>query len=127
MSTILDDLFAGLPIRPATKHLVACLLADRPLTPASILDFGVDSPDQYRALKAVLLSESAFSETDLEGGRALEELRKRMLALEAALGNGSRLNALVKQYAPEYVGRVQFQTEWDVLLGRIEDRSKAEE
>jgi hypothetical protein len=124
MSTAFDDLFAGLPIRPATKHLVECLLADRPLTPASILDFGVDSPDQYRALKAVLLSASARSETDLEGERALEELRKRILALEAALGNGSRLNALVKQYAPEYVGRVQFQTEWDVLLGRTADSSK---
>jgi hypothetical protein len=126
MSTALDDLFEGLQLRPATKHLVEHLLADRPLMPASIVDFGVDSPEHYRALKAVLLSESDFSETELEAGRALEGLRKRILELEAALGNGSRLNALVKRYAPEYVGRVQFQTDWDVLLGRLEDRSNSE-
>ncbi|MCB0174796.1 MAG: hypothetical protein KDJ97_30080, partial [Anaerolineae bacterium] len=51
------------------------------------------------------------------------ELRKRVIELDKAYGNGPKLTALVKKYAPEY-GAVVFTTSWDILAGRlIEEKS----
>jgi predicted HAD superfamily phosphohydrolase len=83
-------------------------------------DFGVQSDDHYRALKAVLMQDSS---EDFEVGDLFEvdeffaylskiEIRK-FQELEQALGYGERLNQLVKKYAPEYVGVVTFRTIWD--------------
>ena len=55
MRSLWDDCLEGLPIRPVTKNLVNNLILDRPLSPAQITDFGVDSEDHYRALKTILL------------------------------------------------------------------------
>ena len=51
---------------------------------------------------------------------ACTALRQRILALEAALCQGPKLNKLVRQYAPAYADRVHFHTSWDELWGRIE-------
>jgi hypothetical protein len=117
MEIALNELFAGLQLRPATKHLVACLLADSPLTPAVLIDFGVDSPDHYRALRAVFLTAPTSHEPEMAEVRAWEAWRQRIAELERALGHGQRLNALVRKYAPEYSDRVHFHTEWDALTG----------
>jgi hypothetical protein len=58
-------------------------------------------------------------ENELDAIQTLEDLRQRILELDAASGNGSMLDALVRQYAPEYAGQVHFQTAWDVLYGRV--------
>lgn len=118
MISVLDNLFHGLQVRPTTKRLVACLLADRPLPVPVLVDFGVDSPDHYRALRAVLFNSPDFGATEIEASEEAETReawRQRIAELEQALGNGQRLNALVRKYAPEYSKRVSFQTDWDAL------------
>ena len=47
-------------------------------------------------------------------------LRQRIVELDAAIGNGTMLNALVKKYAPQYAATVQFCTSMDVITGRAE-------
>lgn len=119
-----DEVFTSLTIRPLTQQLVTRLLFDMALTPAMIVDFGVESDAHYRALKEVLFGEGEqeFPDQDEEESskddRALPILRERILALDAAIGNGEMLNALVKQYAPQYAERVQFCTSMDSISGR---------
>lgn len=121
-----DELFTGLAIRPVTQGLVTRLLLDLPLTPAALVDFGVDSATHYRALKAVLSSEeegdlpASDEEDETLDTRATETLRQRIVELDAAIGNGILLNALVKKYAPAYANRVKFCTSMDVITGRAE-------
>ncbi len=92
----------GSRIRPMTAHLIENLLLDRPLTIAQCDDFGVATPDHYRALRAVF-------ETD-----DMADLRKRSEELDQALGSGKTLTKLVHTYAPAY-RRLTFQTVWDEL------------
>lgn len=106
-----------LPIRPVTRRLVSQLLWDLPLNHTVITDFGVETPNHYRALKAVLLYDPQ-TDQDQEEDVSFEQLRSQILKLEDALGNGSKLNALVRQYAPDYAPRVSFQTSWDLIYGR---------
>lgn len=121
-----DELFTGLTIRPVTQGLVTRLLLDLPLTPAALVDFGVDSATHYRALKAVLSSEEegdlpvSDEEDETLDTRATETLRQRIVELDAAIGNGILLNALVKKYAPAYADRVKFCTSMDVITDRAE-------
>lgn len=98
---IRDGLF-GSHIRPMTAHLIENLLLDRPLTIAQCDDFGVATPDHYRALRAVF-------ETD-----DMADLRKRSEELDQALGSGKTLTKLVHTYAPAYRS-LTFQTVWDEL------------
>jgi hypothetical protein len=110
------NLLDTLPIRSCTKRLVECLFWDVALTPAVSVDFGVESPNHYRALRAVVFApvEPAAEPTP----EAVEAaLRRRILALDAALGQGTRLNALVRQYAPQYADVVRFETFPDVHAG----------
>ena len=92
----------GSQIRPMTAHLIENLLLDRPLTIAQCDDFGVETPDHYRALRAVI-------ETD-----DMADLRKRSEELDKALGSGKTLTKLVHTYAPAYRS-LTFQTVWDEL------------
>ena len=108
---------AGLAIRPLTQHFVSRLLWDLPLTPPQLVDFGIDSKDHYRALRAALINDNPNGEVQDQDGYK-RELRKRVIELDKAYGNGPKLTALVKKYAPEY-GAVVFTTSWDVLAGRI--------
>ena len=111
-------LFPELPIRPLTRRLVLHLLLDLPLTPPLVGDFGIRSADHYRALKTALFAaqeDVEAAEKDDDGAASLAGLRKRILALDAAYGQGARLTAFVREYAPLYAERVRFHTVWDAL------------
>lgn len=92
--------FAGVKVHPVTIHLVWHLLLDLPLTPAQEDDFGVETSDHYRAMRAVL---DADHEHGL-GGLGEE--------LDRAMGNGEALTRLVQKYAPQYKS-LRFETVWD--------------
>jgi hypothetical protein len=129
MSDILDVCFQRLSIRPVTEQLVEHLLLDLPLTPAEVIDFGVDTENHYRALQ-ILVRDACGDGTELEDeeicGSYLLQLRQVIGELDSALGNSARLNALVQTYVPEYARLVQFRTTWDVLLERNDKASKTE-
>ncbi len=122
MSKKKNLLLDGQKIRPVTKHLVELLLDDRPLTPACAVDFGVDTADHYYALSNLFRGKVAFAAHEGDK-RAIEELRKRVIELDEAYGNGRRLNALVRHYAPEFAQVVHFQTSWDVIFRHIDEES----
>jgi hypothetical protein len=125
MSNLNELLLNGLKIRPVTKHLVELLLDDWPLTPACTNDFGVDSVDHYSALSHLFRGKVAWEA--LEGDKsAIEALRKRVMALDEASGNGAMLNALVRQYVPDFASIVHFHTSWDEICGRTEEASPEE-
>ncbi len=71
-----------------------------PSLPA-ILDFGIDSQKHYEALYFPI--------------RAQEISPK---ALDAALGDGPKLTALVREAASNPHKDVEFHTSWDLILGR---------
>jgi hypothetical protein len=55
----------------------------------------------------------------LQGDKsAISTLRQRAIELNQAYGNGSMLNALVRQYAPEFAEVVHFRTSWDEIFAR---------
>lgn len=124
MSNLSNLLLDGLKIRPVTKHLVELLYEDRPLSPACIVDFGVDSSDHYYALRNMVGGGLGIAAID--GDRAaIKELRKRIMQLDDACGNGFRLNALVRRYVPEFAQVVHFYTSWDAIYGRADEQSPA--
>jgi hypothetical protein len=75
----------------------------------------VDSTLHYRALQHIIFN-----------APNPDDWRERIVALDAALGNGAMLNALVKRYAYQYAGQVHFQTSWDVLYGRATEEQPTE-
>jgi hypothetical protein len=82
-------------------------------------DFGVDTAAHYRALRAMLINDPVREDFDPDDPvQTRQELRKRILELDQACGNGPRLTALVKKYAPQYRAII-FTTSWDVLAGRL--------
>jgi len=125
-----EELFTGLTVRAVTQRLVTHLLLDLPLPPPVLVDFGVDSATHYRALKDVLFTDDEQALPDPDGDeqvtvdQATEGLRQRILELDAALGNGPLLNALVKKYAPQYSDRVRFCTSMDIITGRAEPEER---
>ena len=104
-----------LPIHDVTKQLVMYYLLDMPVPETVKGEFGIDTLMHYRALRAVLFGEDAYTPDE-----AQKTLHRRILEVEAALGNGPMLNALVKRYAPQYAEGVYFQTAWDALWGRTD-------
>ncbi len=81
--------------RPLSIDMHTCLMLDMSLTPAMYVDFGVDTADHHRALQTVVRK-----------GATVEEL-------DEALGNGEKLNALMKKYEPRWLDRVAFKTAYD--------------
>jgi len=126
MSTTPEPFLAELKIRPVTRNLVAALLLDLPLDPPALCDFGVDTANHYRALKAVLFEDPALDGDNVDNQTAYAIFCERVKALDAAYGNGPRLNALVRKHAPQYAQRVRFSTSWDEILGRSEDEASEE-
>lgn len=121
MDEILDACFAGSFVRTVTMNLVEHLMLDEPLTPSETIDFGVDSEHHYRALQIMLRDTcSGWDEAvDAEGyGNILLLLHSIITELDRALGDGAKLNALVRKYVPEYADCASFETTWDKLLGR---------
>ena len=109
----LEAVIVDLTIRPLTRRLIGNLLWDLPLSVPEMADFGVDSPDHYRALRAMLVTDSPTAEVQTKAA-IQREFRQRVTELDQAYGNGPRLTALVKKYAPQY-GQLTFQTSWDAL------------
>lgn len=83
-------------IRPVAQRTFDALILDMPVTPASQIDFGIDTVYHYAALQRAVRS-----------GCSMEELDK-------ALGSGIRITALVNKYAPEFKN-VKFHTSYDDL------------
>jgi len=102
LSDTILGVLEGLPLRDTTRHMVCNLLLDLPLSPAQQDDFGVYTPDHYRALRAVL---------EPTVGRPL---RDAAVELDRCLGNGKALGKLVRKVAPDYAD-VRFATIWDAL------------
>jgi len=97
-----------LPIRPVTKRLVEHCLLDLPLSAPAVIDFGLDTPNHYRALRAVLFGDDV---DEPQADEAVDSaLRQRIIALDEVLGNGPKLDALVRTCAPQYAKLVQFRT-----------------
>lgn len=96
-----DALFGDTVLRPVTKSLIIRLLMDLPLTPAVSVDFGVETEEHHRALKAAL--------DQMADGRPMPEIA---IQLDQACGDGPALTDLVEEYAPEYSG-VTFHTPYD--------------
>lgn len=90
------------PVRPLTRQALERIVLDLPLSNVVCDDFGVESAAHYRALReciCVAIEEKSIDEVAEE--------------LDQALGNGKKLTALVKKYAPDYA--VTFHTIWDDL------------
>jgi hypothetical protein len=90
-----------LSVRPTTRNLVTSILMDAWPNHAAIVDFGIDSQKHYEALYYPI--------------REAEIMPK---ALDAALGHGEKLTAMIREAASNPHKDVQFHTSWDVILGR---------
>lgn len=93
-------------VRPTTRHLVTSILFDAWPNHAAVVDFGIDSQEHYEALYYPIR------------GREISPL-----ALDAALGDGPKLTALVQEAASNPHKDVEFHTSWDLILGRESSRS----
>lgn len=114
---VIDRMGLGpLKIWQTTRGLVTSLMWDLPLTNAQCDDFGVVTANHYRALRAVLMYEPEGAGLPPEEVKA--DLRERILELDAAMGNGRKLTALVRKYAPQY--DLVFETIWDGFIA-LED------
>ena len=100
-------------LRPITRNLWSNLALDKPLTPAQMNDFGVETAMHYRALRAVIFYDEADGE-ELDEVRIQRGLQKRLAELDQALGNGPALTALVRKYAPQFAG-ITFETPYDIM------------
>ena len=78
-----------------TEDLVMALLLDSGLSPAERTDFGITSDDHYRAIR------DAVDECIETQGRG-----PVLTALDQALGDGPKITAFVRQYAPHWSGIV---------------------
>lgn len=100
----MDDIAVEIPERlhQTTRAVILRLLFDLPLTPEQTDEFGIKTPDHYRALKATI--DAATEEMTLA---------EFAIKLDEVLGNGKAITALVGRYTPEYA--VEYQTVWDRL------------
>jgi hypothetical protein len=87
--------------RPTTRHLVGSILFDAWPNLASAVDFGIESQKHYEALYYPLRAGEITPET-----------------LDAALGDGQKLTALVREAASNPHKDVKFHTSWDSIPGR---------
>ena len=125
-----EKMFEGLELRPVTQRLVRNLCWDLPLTPAGLNDFGVETADHYRALRAILFVDYESGDMDKQGkepragDEAIQEVKRRIMELERAYGNGPQLTALVKKYAPHYRA-ITFSTPWDIINAGMGEEESA--
>ena len=90
-----------LSVRPVTRGLVINILLDQWPSHTAVVDFGIDSQKHYEALYWPI--------------REAEIMPKE---LDAALGDGPALTAMLRQAASNPHKDVTFSTSWDVILGR---------
>src|SRR5262249_9189832 len=93
-------------VRPTTLGLVMSMLTDSWPGHAAVVDFGIDSRKHYEALYFPIREAEIMPE-----------------ALDAALGNGPKLTALVRDAASNPHKDVEFHTSWDLILCREDSRS----
>src|SRR6266849_1609629 len=96
-----------LSVRPTTRSLVTSILMDAWPNHAAVVDFGIDSQKHYEALYFPI--------------REAEIMPK---ALDAALGDGPKLTALVRETASNPHKDVEFHTSLDLIFGRGSFRTK---
>lgn len=99
MSDYLEDPLRD--IRQTTKNLMESIWCYDPLTPATRVDFGIDSEEHWQALRNAV-RRSDISHQDLDD----------------ALGNGKKLTALVNSVEGCNPHQVRFETSWDAIYGR---------
>src|SRR5437667_9937647 len=92
--------------RPRTRHLVGSILFDAWPNLASAVDFGIESQKHYEALYFPVRAGEITPAT-----------------LDAALGDGQKLTALVREAASNPHKDVEFHTSWDLILGRDSSRA----
>jgi hypothetical protein len=90
-----------LSVRPVTRDLVTSILIDAWPGHAAVVDFGIDTQKHYEALYHPI--------------REAEIMPK---ALDAALGDGPALTAMIRQASSNPHKDVTFSTSWDLILGR---------
>jgi hypothetical protein len=90
-----------LSVRPTTRNLVTSMLTDSWPSHATVIDFGIDSRKHYEALCFPI--------------REAEIMPKE---LDAALGDGPKLTAMVREADSNPHKDVQFHTSMDLILGR---------
>ena len=86
-------------IRPVAQRVFNWGHGIDELSPAAIVDFGIDDFVCEASLK-----------TAIKNGAMAEEL-------DRALGHGAKIVKLVEKYAPKFNG-VEFATSWDAMAGR---------
>lgn len=107
----------GMSIHDSTRELVESVQSDRPMTPSTRAEFGIQSQEHFEALGDVLTGrgQTGAPAAEAEAGSVIDT---RLMLLDDARENGPRLNALVKLYAPNYGDSVKFETRWDRQAGR---------
>ena len=93
-------------VRPSTRNLVTSVLFDAWPNLTAVVDFGIDSQKHYEALYFPI--------------REAEIMPK---VLDAALGDGPKLTALVRESESNPHKDVEFHTSWDLILGRASSRT----
>lgn len=86
-------------VRPVSERVWKWANGQDELSPAALVDFGIEDYSNQDALAEAV-----------RGGATAEELDK-------ALGNGKKIGKLVKKYAPKF-GEIEFRTSWDIIEGR---------
>lgn len=94
-----------LSVRPTTRNLITSMLMDAWPNHAAVVDFGIDSRKHYEALCFPI--------------REAEIMPK---ALDAALGDGPKLTALVQAADSNPHEDVEFRTSWDLIHRRDSPR-----
>ena len=119
-----ENLFQQHPIRETTSRLVDCLLLDVWPSVPVVADFGISSSAHFAALKhAIFFDDDVIghaSDEDEFERQVLDEVRRRVIELDAALQHGQRLTAFVRKYAPEPYAHVEFHTGMDDLAEALE-------
>ena len=110
--------------RETTSRLVDYLLLDVwPSLPVAA-DFGISSRAHFSALKyAIFFDDDVIghaSDEDEFERKVAEEVRRRVVELDAAIQHSKRLTAFVRKYAPEPYAHVEFHTGMDDLAEALE-------
>lgn len=91
-------------VRPSTRDLITSVMLDTWPNLAAIVDFGLETQEQYEALYYPLR----------QGEISPKEL-------DAALGDGKKLTELARQSPSNPHKDVEFYTSWDLMLEQRQD------
>ena len=108
----------GVKVRKMTKNLVSNLIWDLPLTLPQCVDFGVQSGAHYRGLRDALANIPAGADL-ISDAESRKHFADRVKELDQALGNGPKITAFVRKYAPNY--KLEFETLFDALPEHLFD------